>query len=190
MEEKKFHIKRKTVYWIAGIGLAVLAAGSFGAAVYSGHQLKKCLRTVSRAADSVSGLTEIDIRESIMERAVEQAARREVARVVERAARGTERDLSEETSHLVREAVKRSRGALQKTVADAIAREAAQVDRSEMLEEATERCKELLVERFDGKLDGLMSDYQRNLDNVGKIYQSIAASMADKAGKDVTLKIG
>lgn len=46
------------------------------------------------------------------------------------------------------------------------------------------------LERFDGKLDGLMSDYQRNLDNVGKIYQSIASSMADKAGKDVTLKLG
>lgn len=40
------------------------------------------------------------------------------------------------------------------------------------------------------KLDRLTSDYQRNLDNVGKIYQSIASSMADKAVKDVTLKLG
>lgn len=37
-------------------------------------------------------------------------------------------------------------------------------------------------ERFEKKM--------RNLDNVGKIYQSIASSMADKAGKNVTMTLG
>lgn len=75
-------------------------------------------------------------------------------------------------------------------MSDAIAREAAKVDGNQIMEDATEKAKEMLLERFDGKLDGLMSDYQRNLDNVGKIYQSIASSMADKAGKNVTMTLG
>ena len=95
-----------------------------------------------------------------------------------------------QTQKYVRDAVKESYGKLSKTVSDAIAREAAKVDSNQIMEDATEKAKEMLLERFDGKLDGLMSDYQRNLDNVGKIYQSIASSMADKAGKNVTLKLG
>ena len=67
---------------------------------------------------------------------------------------------------------------------------AANVAGNRIMEDATEKAKEMLLERFDGKLDGLMSDYQRNLDNVGKIYQSIASSMADKAGKNVTMTLG
>ena len=90
----------------------------------------------------------------------------------------------------VRDAVKESYGKLSKIVSDTIAKEAAKIDGSQIMEEATEKAKEMLLQRFDGKLDGLMSDYQRNLDNVGKIYQSIASSMADKAGKDVTFKLG
>jgi hypothetical protein len=109
---------------------------------------------------------------------------------VNRAVRLVEDTLTSETTAKVRGAVQQCQGKIQKAVTDAIAREAAKVDQSAIMEEATERAKEMLLERFDGKLDGLMSDYQRNLDNVGKIYQSIASSMADKAGKDVTLKLG
>jgi hypothetical protein len=110
--------------------------------------------------------------------------------VVNRAVHNVEDEMIHQTQKYVRDAVKESYGKLSKTVSDAIAREAAKVDSNQIMEDATEKAKEMLLERFDGKLDGLMSDYQRNLDNVGKIYQSIASSMADKAGKDVTLKLG
>ena len=172
------------------IGLCVLAGASVIAAVYCHRQMKKTVKLVSKAAEGVAELTVVDIQHDIVDMAINNAANREVGRVVNQAVHNVENEMIHQTQKYVRDAVKESYGKLSKTVSDAIAREAAKVDSNQIMEDATEKAKEMLLERFDGKLDGLMSDYQRNLDNVGKIYQSIASSMADKAGKDVTLKLG
>lgn len=172
------------------IGLCVLAGASVIAAVYCHRQMKKTVKLVSKAAEGVAELTVVDIQHDIVDMAINNAANREVGRVVNRAVHNVEDEMIHQTQKYVRDVVKESYGKLSKTMSDAIAREAAKVDSNQIMEDATEKAKEMLLERFDGKLDGLMSDYQRNLDNVGKIYQSIASSMADKAGKDVTLKLG
>ena len=180
----------KKLQKIERITLVVLSGASVVAALYCHNQMRKSVKLLNKAADSVAELTVVDVQQGIIDRAINNAANREVGRVVSRAVRTIEDDMTSETQKRVRGAVQQCQGKIQKAVTDAIAREAAKVDQSSIVEEATERAKEMLLERFDGKLDGLMSDYQRNLDNVGKIYQSIASSMADKAGKDVTLKLG
>lgn len=172
------------------IGLRVLSGVSVLAAVYCHHELRRTVRLVSKACDHVAELTVVDIQHDVVDRAINNAAAHEVGRVVNHAVRCVEDDLARQTQKCVRDAVKESYGKLSKSVSDAIAREAAKVDGNQIMEDATEKAKEMLLERFDGKLDGLMSDYQRNLDNVGKIYQSIASSMADKAGKNVTMTLG
>lgn len=172
------------------IGLLVLSGVSVLAAVYCHHELRRTVRLVSKACDHVAELTVVDIQHDVVDRAINNAAAHEVGRVVNHAVRCVEDDLARQTQKCVRDAVKESYGKLSKSVSDAIAREAANVDGNQIMEDATEKAKEMLLERFDGKLDGLMSDYQRNLDNVGKIYQSIASSMADKAGKNVTMTLG
>lgn len=172
------------------IGLLVLSGVSVLAAVYCHHELRRTVRLVSKACDHVAELTVVDIQHDVVDRAINNAAVHEVGRVVNHAVRCVEDDLARQTQKCVRDAVKESYGKLSKSVSDAIAREAAKVDGNQIMEDATEKAKEMLLERFDGKLDGLMSDYQRNLDNVGKIYQSIASSMADKAGKNVTMTLG
>lgn len=172
------------------IGLLMLSGVSVLAAVYCHHELRRTVRLVSKACDHVAELTVVDIQHDVVDRAINNAAAHEVGRVVNHAVRCVEDDLARQTQKCVRDAVKESYGKLSKSVSDAIAREAAKVDGNQIMEDATEKAKEMLLERFDGKLDGLMSDYQRNLDNVGKIYQSIASSMADKAGKNVTMTLG
>lgn len=172
------------------IGLLVLSGASVLAAVYCHHELRRTVRLVSKACDHVGELTVVDIQHDVVDRAINNAAAHEVGRVVNHTVRCVEDDLARQTQKCVRDAVKESYGKLSKSVSDAIAREAAKVDGNRIMEDATEKAKEMLLERFDGKLDGLMSDYQRNLDNVGKIYQSIASSMADKAGKNVTMMLG
>lgn len=172
------------------IGLLVLSGVSVLAAVYCYHELRRTVRLVSKACDHVAELTVVDIQHDVVDRAINNAAAHEVGRVVNHAVRCVEDDLARQTQKCVRDAVKESYGKLSKSVSDAIAREAAKVDGNQIMEDATEKAKEMLLERFEGKLDGLMSDYQRNLDNVGKIYQSIASSMADKAGKNVTMTLG
>ena len=150
------------------IGLCVLAGASVIAAVYCHRQMKKTVKLVSKAAEGVAELTVVDIQHDIVDMAINNAANREVGRVVNRAVHNVEDEMIHQTQKYVRDAVKESYGKLSKTVSDAIAREAAKVDSNQIMEDATEKAKEMLLERFDGKLDGLMSDYQRNLDNVGQ----------------------
>lgn len=185
--EEQFEEKLRKIEMI---GLCVLSGASVIAAVYCHRQMKKTFHLVRKAANNVADLTVVDVQQGIIDRAINNAANREVGHAVNRAVRMVEDDILNETQKRVRGAVQQSQGKIQKAVTDAIAKEAAKIDQSTIMEDATEKAKEMLLERFDGKLDGLMSDYQRNLDNVGKIYQSIASSMADKAGKDVTLKLG
>ena len=187
MEQLKKEVRDNRV-WLIFTGVVTLIG--VGTGIYCRRQMKKTFKLVSKAAESVADMTVVDIRNDIVDMAVNNAANREVGRVVNRAVRLVEDDMTRQTQKYVRDAVKESYGKLSKTVSDAIANEAAKIDGSQIMEEATEKAKEMLLQRFDGKLDGLMSDYQRNLDNVGKIYQSIASSMADKAGKDVTFKLG
>lgn len=172
------------------IGLYMLTGASVVAAVYGHKQLRRTTKLVSKACDNIADMTVVDIQHDIVDMAINNAANREVGRVVNRAVRNVEDEMIHQTQKYVRDAVKEQYGKLSKVVSESIAKEAAKADSNRIMEDATERAKEMLLERFDGKLDGLMSDYQRNLDNVGKIYQSIASSMADKAGKDVTLKLG
>lgn len=187
MEQIKRQIRDNRIWLIVTGTLCLIGVGT---GVYCHRQMKKTFKLVSKAAESVADMTVVDIRNDIVDMAINNAANREVGRVVNRAVRLVEDDMTRQTQKYVRDAVKESYGKLSKTVSDAIAKETAKIDGSQIMEEATEKAKEMLLQRFDGKLDGLMSDYQRNLDNVGKIYQSIASSMADKAGKDVTFKLG
>ena len=187
IKEDEFDKRLRKIERIACLtltGIAVIAA------VVAAVDMRKTLKLVGKAADHVSDLTIVDVEQTIVDRAIGNATNREVGRAVSKAVRSLEESITEETQKRVRAAVEQNYGKLSKTVTEAIAREAAKVDKDDVMREATERAKDLIVERFDGKLDGLLEDYNRNLDNVGKIYQSIASSMTGKPGKDVTLKLG
>ena len=181
-------IARDNRAWLIFTGALSLIGVSVG--IYCHSQMKKTLRLVSKAADKVSELTVVDVQSNIVDRAIQEAAKCEANRVVCRAVKQVEGDIAGKTQKLVQSAVNDSYSKIKKVVSDTIAKEAAKIDKSDIMAEATEKAKELLLERFDGKLDGLVEDYQRNLDNVGKIYQSIASAMTEKSGKDVTFKLG
>lgn len=179
-----------TLRKVERVSMLVLTGVSVAAAIYCHRKLKFGIRLMNKAAESISDITVVDVQQSMIDRAIDAAVHCKVASAVGRATRMCEDEIIADTRKKVSGAVQQSYGKISKAVTDAIAKEAAKIDQSAIMETATEKAKELLLERFDGKLDGLMTDYQRNLDNVGKIYQSIASSMANKAGKDVTLKLG
>lgn len=159
-------------------------------AMYCGIQVHQMKKLVGGAVKHISDMTEVTVQDALVENAISNAAAREANNVASRVMRSVEKDISEQTAKKISDAVAQSYSKIKSGVAETVAKKVADIDIHEIQEEATEKAKEMLLSKFDGKLDGLMTDYQRNLDNVGKIYQSIAASMADKAGKDVTFKLG
>lgn len=154
----------------------MLAGASVVAAIYCGKKLHDIMGVVNSAVTDVSSLTYIDVQQAVVDKAVEKAAQNAAGKAV-RMTEGMMRDTVEKA---VVNAVTNSKGSIKQAVTEKIAREVADIDRSELMHDITEQAKKLIVDKFEGKLDGIAADYSRNLDNVGKIYQSIAETMQKK----------
>lgn len=160
----------------------VLAIGSVAAAVYCGKKLKDVMGVVNSAITDVSNLTYIDVQQAVVDKAVERAA----ANAANKAVKATEGLMRDTVSAAVTNAVTNAKGQLKSAVTEKIAMEVALIDKSELVEEIEEQAKQLIVDKFEGKLDGIAADFSRNLENVGKIYQSIAESMTQKPSVEST----
>lgn len=160
----------------------VLAIGSVAAAVYCGKKLKDVMGVVNSAVTDVSNLTYIDVQQTVVDKAVERAA----ANAANKAVHATENLMRDTVTAAVTNAVANSKGQLKSAVTEKIDIEVAQIDKSELVADIEEQAKRLIVDKFEGKLDGIASDFSRNLENVGKIYQSIAESMTPKQAVEST----
>ena len=164
---------------IVGIAMVV---GSVAAAIYCGKKLKDVMGVVNSAVTDVSNLTYIDVQQAVVDKAVERAAANAAAKAVH----ATENLMRDTVSAAVTNAVANSKGQLKSAVTEKIAMEVALIDKSELIEDIEAQAKQLIVDKFEGKLDGIASDFSRNLENVGKIYQSIAESMSQKPAVEST----
>ena len=59
-----------------------------------------------------------------------------------------------------------------------IATRVARIDEGKLRKEVVEKAKEQIADKFDDKLDDLLEEFNGNLQNVGKIYKSIAKSFS------------
>ena len=160
----------------------VLAGASVVAAIYCGKKLKDVMGVVNSAVTDVASLTYIDVQQAVVDKAVERAA----ANAAGKAVKATENLMRDTVSAAVTNAVANSKGQLKASVTEKIAQEVALIDKAELIEDIEAQAKQLIVDKFEGKLDGIASDFSRNLENVGKIYQSIAESMTPKQAVEST----
>ncbi len=154
----------------------VLAGASVIAAVYCGKKLKDVMGVVNSAVTDVSSLTYIDVQQAVVDKAVEKAAQNAAGKAV----KATEGLMTSMVERAVTSAVVNAKEPLKQAVTEKLAREVAMIDKSELVEAVEEQAKAMILEKFEGRLDGIAADFSRNLENVGKIYQSIAETMQPK----------
>jgi hypothetical protein len=171
IEEEQKKLKRLR------IGCYVLTAVSVIAAIYCGKKLKDVMGVVGSAVTDVSNLTYIDVQQAVVDKAVEKAANRAASKALN----GATVSIQAQIEQTVTTAVLDSKSAIKKSVTDKIAKEVARIDKSELISDIEEQAKQLIMEKFDSKLETIASEYSRNLENMGKIYQNIAATMQQKA---------
>lgn len=160
----------------------VIAATSVVAAIYCGKKLKDVMGVVNSAVTDVSSLTYIDVQQAVVDKAVEKAAQNAAGKAV----KATEGLMCSMVEKAVTNAVVNAKEPLKQSVTEKIAREVAMIDKSELVSSIEEQAKKLIVDKFEGKLDGIAADFSRNLENVGKIYQSIAETMTQKPAAEQT----
>lgn len=176
MEALKKENRRLTASKVIGW---VVAGVSAVAAIYCGKKMHDISKMMNLAVTDVENMTFIDISQTVVDRAVDKAAQKAAVSAV-KTTEGVMRDTVEKA---VRSAVEASKGHLKQAVTEKIAKEVADIDKSELVDDITEKAKGLIVEKFDGKLDDIAKDFSHNLESMGKIYQSIAEQMQKKGGE-------
>lgn len=142
-----------------GIGICILGLVGVGYAIGVHSKMKVMCDRLDTSIDNLANNTEIDIPAKVIDQAVQKAVEREIESRV-----GT--------------AVKAQYDAISDGVADQIAKNVARIDESKLKKEVVQKAKEQIAEKFDDKLDDLLEEFNGNLQNVGKIYKSIARSFS------------
>jgi hypothetical protein len=173
-----------------GLGGLITGVAASGYAVYLHLKLNKIASVLERVSDSVSDNIAVDIPEEIVNRAMTKAIDREVNKAVRTASTKALTAVREDIQKEVQTAVEDSYSDIRATVSIEISKQVADIDIKRLKDDATERAKALIIEKFDGKLDSLLDDFNQNLANVTKIYNSIAESMTKKKDSETTFRIG
>lgn len=132
----------------------------------------------------------IDIPNEIINEAIEIAVGREVSKVVTSVSSQIVFNARQDIHREVKSTVEDSFSRIKSSVSAEVAKEVANIDMRRLKRDVEEKAKELIVEKFDGNLDSLLSDFNGNLKNVAKIYSSIADSLSKKNNSEAVFKIG
>ena len=171
--------------------IVVLGAASIAYALYTNHKMKSICAKLDKSIDEVASNIKVDISDVIIDSAVEKAVEKEAGVAVKRATDKAVRDIEGDISKEVKLAVREHYSDLKEDVAKEMRKKVGEIDVTEIKEEVVEKAKNQLAEKFDGSLDGLLDKFNGDLDNVSKIYRSIAKSITNnESDRGMTFRIG
>lgn len=154
-------------------GLGLIAIG-YAIGVHS--RMKAVADKLDTSIDKIANDAEVEIPSKLIEHAVQKAVDRESYTAVRRATDVVVESLKREIGDQVSTAVKASYDSIADNVTSEIAKNVAKIDEARLKKEVVAKAKEQIVEKFDDKLDDLLEEFNGNLQNVSRIYKSIAKS--------------
>lgn len=155
------------------LGLLAIAGGA-GYIGYTQSRINKIDDMITVAVNDISETVEVSISDEMLETAMQRAVDREVKYI----ANGVKNEVSAELRSGVKKSVHSSANDIKSSVKTEIERQVKNIDLSDMEREIVSQAKEAVADKFDRKLDNLLEEYNENLQNVKKIYDSIAKSIA------------
>ena len=160
-------------FGVFGLGLVAI-----GYAVGIHSRMKAVADKLDTSIDKIANDTEVEIPSKLIEQAVQKAVDRESYTAVRRATDVVVNGLKKEIGDQVSTAVKASYDSIADGVTSEIAKNVAKIDEARLKREVVTKAKEQIAEKFDDKLDYFLEEFNGNLQNVGKIYKSIAKSFS------------
>lgn len=157
-----------------GVGICIVGLLGVGYAIGVHSRMKAVCDKLDTSIDRLANETEVDIPAKVIDQAVQRAVDRESYSAVKRATD----DVKREIETRVGAAVKEHYDAISDGVTDQIAKSVAKIDESRLRKEVVQKAKEQIADKFDDKLDDILEEFNGNLQNVGKIYKSIAKSFS------------
>lgn len=169
----------------------VLGVAGIAYAFYTTHKMKSICAKLDKSIDDVASSVKVDISDVVIDAAVEKAVEKEAGVAVKRATDKAVKDVEGDISKQVKTAVREHYSDLKEEVAKEMRKKVGEIDITEIKEEVVEKAKIQVAEKFDGNLDSLLDKFNGDLDNVSKIYRSIAKTISNSdADKGLTFRVG
>ena len=156
---------------------------------YLYNKLQRIAHKVDMSVDTLAEKTPVDISTVLIDKAVQRAVDREVGAAVSAASNTAVRRISDDMDTQIRRSVAASYSNIEDSVSTEVARQVSNLDINRLKQDVTAKAKQAVVEKFDGHLDDIIDDFKKNLENVSKIYGSIANTMIKKPGSELVFKI-
>ena len=154
------------------LGLLTIAGGA-GYVGYTQSKINKLSEMINVAVDDLSEKVDVRVSPDMLDAAVQRAVDKEVRYV----ANMITRDLGNDIRSEVKKTVQLSAKDIKTSVGTEIEKQVKNIDISDMEREVVKRAKDAVADKFERKLDSLLEEYNENLQNVKKIYGSIAKSI-------------
>lgn len=163
---------------------AIIGIAGVGYAIYVTRKMDKICNKIDKSVDDLAKKTDVDIPESLIESAVDKAVDREVGLAVELATSKAVRAVTNDINLQVRNAVEAQYSDIRKSVSEELSNKVANIDMTKLNREVTEKAEQKIIEKFDGNLDELLTKFNRELDNITKIYKSISDTISNNNSRD------
>ena len=164
---------------ITGIVMTGSAIG-MGLIGWFGRKLSKLTNKVGMAVNDLASAEVNDIRQELIERSVEKAARQEVKKYAHDAGQEAVNGIRKEVKDQVKRAVDDAFDQVKASVEKEVSEQVANLDHHALRKDITEQAKKKVLEKLDGSLDDILKDFSDDLNRVKKIHTSIADALSER----------
>ena len=171
------------------LGVVGTAAGviGIGTSIYAVNKVNTVHEMMAASVDKMANGIDVPVSQSFIDAAIDVAVDREVGRAVKISSREVVSRVREDMQRGVKDSISDSKKSINTAVSVEISRQVGNIDISDLKKQIIEESREKITKKFDGDLDNLLSEFNQNLSNISKIYNSIADSMTKR---ETVLKIG
>ena len=168
---------------VAAVGSAVLSGYTFTKVKELNDKLDEGIDTIAKACEG-----QIDISDTIIEKAVDRAVEKQARDASERALHKIDHEIADYVHKVVDEAYDSVKGDVKRE----LDKQVQNVDIKSIQRKVVDEAAEKAQEKFKSDLDDILKQYNKKLDDVGTIYDSIAASLKGREKNDggLNVKIG
>ena len=168
------------------VGCTVTVVG--GLMMHRTHELSK---KFDKSVQDLEKTTENDISKTLIETAVNSAAKNKVNNYVDHIGDAVLADSKQQINDAVRKAVASAKSEILDQVSERISAEAELIDIEDLKKSIRSKAEARVISKFDGSLDDLLGKFNENLSNVQKIYNGISEAMGKKdSNKEIKFSLG
>lgn len=161
---------------VGAIG-AICGLVGFGYALGTQSKMNQISDRLDHSIDELSKGIDVDIPKDLIDAAVQKAVDEKTAAAVKSATDAATKEVSKDIHRQVNAAIESQYQDLKDIVLAELKKKAANIDETRLKDEIIKEAKKQAEKKLDGSMDDILSKFNSDLDNISKIYRSIASTM-------------